>query len=185
MLQNSATVPLELDRYGKEMVRLNEPSRADHAGYDVIVRGMPNEANCVIIKTDEFTPPSKFFQGTKGELKRADFVIIANTQNKKMIVCIELKARKETSSTAEVIQQLKGAQCVIGYCQQIAQQFWGETSLLKDYEYRFVTVRDISISKKTSKTKSDLDALHDTPENMLKINSPNNLYLKQLISSPS
>jgi hypothetical protein len=181
MLQDSATVSLELDNYGKEMVRLHEPPKADHAGYDVVVRGMPNEENCVVIKTDDFIPSSKFFQGTKGELKRADFVIIAIIKGVKVIICIELKATKKTSPTVEIIQQLKGAQCVIGYCQQIAQQFWGETNLLKDYEYRFVTVRDISIPKKTSKTKKDPTALHNTPANMLKIDSPNNLYLRQLI----
>lgn len=182
MLRDSATVSLELDSYGKEVVRLHEPPRADHAGYDVVVRGMPSKENCVVIKTDDFIPPSKFFQGTKGELKRADFVIVANNNGVKVIICIELKAKKETSSITEVIQQLKGAQCVMRYCQQIAQQFWGETNLLRDYEYRFVAVRDISIPKQPTFSKKDSSALHDTPENLLKIDSPHNLYLKQLIS---
>lgn len=182
MLRNSATVPLELDKYGKIMVRLNEPARTDHAGYEVEIRGMPTEENCIIIKTDEFAPPLNFFRGTKGELKRADFVIVANTNDVKVIICIELKATKKTSPAAEIIQQLKGAQCVIEYCQQIGKQFWGNAKFLADYEYRFVTVRDISIPKKTSKTKKDPAALHDTPANMLKIDSPHNLYLKALIS---
>ncbi|MDD4963131.1 MAG: hypothetical protein PHI11_04325 [Gallionella sp.] len=182
MLQDSATVPLEQNIYGKKMVRLCEPKKDDHIGYEVEIHGMPNEENCVVIKTDDFTPPSKFFRGTKGERKRADFVIIANTNDVKVIICIELKATKKTSSSVEVIQQLKGAQCVIEYCQRIGKQFWNNANFLADYEYRFVTVRDISIPKKTSKTKKDPTALHNTPANMLKIDSPNKLYLKQLIS---
>lgn len=183
MLLRSATVPLEPDRYDKGMmVRLCEPKSTDHTGYSVEIRGLPNQEDCVVIKADEFPPTLKFFQGTKGERKRADFIIVANNNNKNVIICIELKAEKQTKPPSEIIQQLKGAQCVIGYCQQIAKHFWGQAQFLEGYEYRFVTMRDISISKKPSFSRVNHTVSHNTPENMLKIDSPYNLYLKQLIS---
>lgn len=49
-------------------------------------------------------------------------------------------------------------------------------------DYRFVSIRDIAINKKPTRI-SPLDGLHDSPERMLKINSPHHLQFKQLVGA--
>ncbi|NEP90051.1 MAG: AAA family ATPase [Okeania sp. SIO2C2] len=92
----------------------------------------------------------------------------------------KMKGRKKTSKEKEIIQQLKGAKCFVDYCQAIGKLFWEKQSFLDDYEYRFVSFKDIKISKKPTQSKSK-DDIHDTPENMLKINSPDYVQFNQLI----
>lgn len=79
----------------------------------------------------------------------------------------------------EIIQQLKGAQCFVAYCREIGQLFWNNPNFLKGYEYRFISIKNISVSKKPSRTKT---AIHDRPEQMLKISSPDYLEFNRLIS---
>ncbi|NEP60630.1 MAG: hypothetical protein F6K31_27135, partial [Symploca sp. SIO2G7] len=120
--------------------------------------------------------------GKRGECKRADFVIIADTDNKKVrkvILCIEMKAGKG-GTESEIIQQLKGAQCFVAYCREIGQLFWNQKNFLKGYEYRFVSLRDISIAKKTTRTSAKIGT-HDCPERMLKITSPHHLQFNRLV----
>jgi hypothetical protein len=40
-----------------------------------------------------------FFTGDKGECKRADFIIIANTTNEKVILCLEMKKSRDSNSS--------------------------------------------------------------------------------------
>ncbi|HEY9852165.1 MAG TPA: hypothetical protein V6D28_22010 [Leptolyngbyaceae cyanobacterium] len=175
MIKDSATVPLE-DPYGngRKQVKLTEPPPAN---YCVTIIGMPDDDEVIIIKADAFSSPNAVFKGNSGECKRADFVIIANTSQRKVILCIEMKAGKG-GSEADIIQQLKGAQCFVAYCREIGQSFWNQPNFLKSYEYRFVSIRDISISKKPSRIDS---GIHDRPDRMLKISSPHNLQFNQLI----
>ncbi len=141
------------------------------------------QKNIVELKeeVDTFRAPTTIFQGNRGECKRADFVIIADTVNKgKFIVCIEMKGGKKTSKEKEIIQQLKGAQCFVDYCQAIGKSFWKKGDFLDDYKYRFVSFKNIKISKKPTQSKSK-DDIHDTPENMLKISSPDYIQFNHLI----
>lgn len=178
MFRNSVTVPLEPNPYtpAKKQVTLQEPDD----DYAITIAGMPVESEVVVIKTDAFTAPKAIFQNSKHECKRADFVIIANTNRHKVIICIELKARSTTSTELEIIQQLKGAKCFVAYCQEIGKMFWDDRSFLENYDYRYVTIRNISISKKTSREKT---GTHDRPEKMLKISSPNYLQFNHLIGN--
>ncbi len=175
MINPSATVPL-LDNYGKKQVILREPAPANYA---VTIYGMPNDDDVIIIKADAFTSPKAIFQGNKGECKRADFVIIADTGQKKVIVCLEMKGGKGGTET-EIIQQLKGAQCFVTYCREIGRSFWNQPNFLKDYLYRFVSIRDISITKKPTRIPPDTPP-HDSPDKMLKISSPDYLTFAYLI----
>jgi len=176
MIKESATVPLVEDSYGKKQVRLTEPALPNCF---VTIRGMPNDAQVIIIKVDDFTSPKAIFGGSKGECKRADFAIIADTGKKKVILCIEMKAKSKTSLEWEIIQQLKGAQCFIAYCQKIGKEFWSAKQFLDAYVYRFVTIRNINIHKKP--TREAMTDNHDCPENMLKVSSPNYLQFNFLI----
>ncbi len=77
-----------------------------------------------------------------------------------------MKGGKKTSKEKEIIQQLKGAQCFVEYCQAIGKSFWEKQDFLDDYKYRFVSIKNIKISKKQTRSKFQ-DDIHDTPENML------------------
>ncbi|QSJ17958.1 hypothetical protein JYQ62_03610 [Nostoc sp. UHCC 0702] len=173
MIKETATVPLE-DSYGKKQVTLIEPQ---HNNYSVTIHGMPDEDEVIIIKADCFSSPDEVFKGNSGECKRADFVIVADTDTKNVIICIELKATK--GSEKEIIQQLTGAQCFVAYCQQIGKAFWREATFLDTYQYRFVSIGHISISKQKTRIERPTDN-HDRPEKMLKIDWPHRLEFNHL-----
>ncbi len=175
IIKDNAKVPL-IDNYGKKQVNLTETHGTD---YSVTIRGIPDDT--LIIKIDLFEAPKSLFQGIKGECKRCDYVIISDSPIKKMIVLIEMKAGKALEK--EVIQQLKGGKCLVKYCQQIGQEFWREIDFLNNYDYRFISLKNISISKKSTRNKKQAQ-LHDSPENMLKIYSPKGLQFNQLIGQP-
>lgn len=147
MIQESATVPL-VEHKGKKQVILKEPPPAD---YSVTIDGMPDDAQVIVIKADAFPAPKTVFINSKGECKRADFVIIADTGKKKVILCIEMKAGKGEPS--EIIQQLLGARCLVAYFRKLGELFWNQPNFLKDYEYRFVCIKNIKLPKK--KTRFD------------------------------
>lgn len=159
LIRDSARVQVD----GKT-VELSEPQH----NYSVRIGGLPKEI--FVIKVDEFKAPSSIFNGSKGECKRADFMIIAASDHKRFIVCIEMKANKSATET-EIIEQLKGAKCFADYCQTVGRSFWGESEFLKKYEFRFVSLRKISIAKQETRLKP-VKGIHNVPERMLKINSP-------------
>jgi hypothetical protein len=175
MIQESATVPLE-DNYGKKKVTLREP---DLPNCFVTIHGMPNDDQVIVIKADAFTSPKAVFTGLKGECKRADFIIVVDTETTKVILCIEMKAKAKTSPEWEIIQQLKGAQCFVAYCQKIGKEFWSAKQFLDAYVYRFVTIRNINIHKKP--IREVITDEHNCPERMLKISSPHHLKFNLLI----
>jgi len=79
----------------------------------------------------------------------------------------------------EVAQQLKGAQCFIGYCREIGRTFWSSPDFLEGYRNRFVKLRLTNGSKRPTKV-SEQQGAHHTPENMLKINGQNHLQFNHL-----
>ncbi|WP_293138796.1 hypothetical protein [Okeania sp. SIO3I5] len=176
MIQPTAIEKLE-SKYQKNIVELKEESD----NYSVTIHGMPDDQKVIVIKVDTFSVPKEIFQGSRGECKRADFVIIANiSKAEKFIVCIEMKGGKKTSKEKEIIQQLKGAKCFVEYCQAIGKSFWEKEDFLDDYKYRFVSFKNIKIPK--SKTRYESKAnIHDTPEKMLKISSPHYVQFNHLI----
>ncbi|MCC3507052.1 MAG: hypothetical protein JGK23_31010, partial [Microcoleus sp. PH2017_19_SFW_U_A] len=181
MIKESATVPLE-EHKGKKQVILKEPPPAD---YSVTIDGMPDDAQVIVIKADAFPAPNKIFTSSKGQCKRADFVIVADTPTEKIIFCIEMKKNKDQNKN--IIQQLTGAKCFVDYCQEIGKAFWNQQNFLEAYEYRFVSIGHISISKgktrnsRSTETNDRLTEIHDRPDRMLKISRPNKLQFNHLI----
>lgn len=168
LLLESALVPIE-NEYGKPLIKLEEKGVKDCFA---LIRNIPSDA--IVIKTDDFPAPSPFFKGTKGECKRADFVIISEV--KKVILHIEIKSGEKDAS--HIIKQLKGAACVVTYCKEVGKHFWGQSDFLEDYAHRFIGIVNLSVSKKPSRYKSA--ALHDSPEKFLKISSPHNIQFNEL-----
>ncbi len=177
ILKEQILVPLE-DRYNKKQVALTE---ADN--YTVKIQGIPD--NTVVIKSDAFPPPKAVFSNSKGECKRADFVIVADMGKKKFLIYIEMKAQPRTSQNFEVIQQFKGAQCFISYCQAIGKLFWEQKEFLDGYECRFVKI--VTKSKRIDKQSSrpNNSTVHDRPDQMLTIKSTDHLQFNQLIGKPA
>ena len=175
MIQDHAKVPLEINQYGKNKVTLVEPQPAN---YSITINGMPDDDEVIIIKADLFSSPKGIFKGGNSECKRADFVIVADTDRKKVILCIEMKAGKG-GVESEIIQQLKGAKCFVVYCQEIGRLFWNKKNFLKGYEYRFVSIKNISIAKQPTRNKNA--PIHDQPDRMLTISSPNYLEFNRLV----
>ena len=171
MIKNAAKLSLE-DNYGKKGVTLTEPQ---HANSSVTIFGMPEDV--IVIKADAFKSPDTVFNGSHGECKRADFVIIADAGNKKVILYIEMKATK--GSEKEIIQQLTGAHCFVAYCQRIGQAFWNEQNFLNGYAHCFVSIAHTSIPKKKTQITRPAGT-HDRPDRMLKIDWPHHLQFNHL-----
>lgn len=135
----------------RNKVILIEPQQPNSS---VTIDGMPDEKNVIVIKADDFKSPETIFRGDHGECKRADFVIIADTGKKKVILCIELKTG-QWGKTKEILQQLEGARCFAEYCREIGKLFWNQPKFLTDYEYRFVSIKNFSVKKQRSIIESD------------------------------
>ena len=166
LIMDEAIISPHTGEYGRPTIILGEPESADHPGYSVTICGIPTDA--IVIKTDMFPPPVKIFKCGNGECRRADFVIIDSKDG--WVIYIELKGGKGDNHKA--IQQLRGAKCVLAYCRSIGQEFWDQPNFLtENYEHRFVSISNISVSKTTSETPPDT-GVHDRPENPLKISSP-------------
>jgi hypothetical protein len=154
--------------------------------YSVTIEGMPNDDQVIVIKADKFESPPHIFNGTKGEGKRADFVIIANTNTEKIILCIELKKKKDREKF--IINQLMGAKCFIFYCQEIGKNFWNQYNFLDDYQYHFVSIGRISVPRKSTRPSKSKESnfsyitIHNNPGKILKISSPHNLQYDHLIA---
>ncbi len=171
LIKESAKQAL-VDNYGKKQTTLTEPQCP---GVSVTISGLPD--NVIVIKADAFVSPDTVFIGAHGECKRADFVIVADTGTKKVIICIEMKATKGVEK--EIIQQLIGAQCFVGYCQEIGKAFWNQPEFLKGYVYRFVSISQISIAKNKTRVNRQT-GIHDRPDRMLKIAYPHHLQFNHL-----
>jgi len=170
MIRDCAIVELEYKKeYKRDSYLLKLTENQDN--YSFVVNGMPKPDEVIVINLDEFFDVRKIFTGSKGECKRADFIIIANTTSEKVILCLEMKKSRDDNSS--IIKQLKGAKCFVSYCREIGRLFWNQPDFLQDYQYRFVSIKNISISKTTtsSRKSSQKNEIHDQPEKMLKISA--------------
>lgn len=170
MIRDCAIVELEYKKeYKRDSYLLKLIENQDN--YSFVVNGMPKPDEVIVINLDEFFDVRKIFTGSKGECKRADFIIIANTPTEKVILCLEMKKGKDSNTS--ITKQLKGAKCFVSYCREIGRLFWNQPDFLQDYQYRFVSIKNISISKtNTSSGKSSQKSeIHDQPEKMLKISA--------------
>jgi hypothetical protein len=171
MIKPAAKISLVGDG-NKKTVTLNEPQQPKST---VTIVGIPESA--IVIKVNLFRSPDTVFVGTKGECKRADFIIVADSLHKKSIVYIEMKLTRD--SEKEIMQQLTGARCFMTYCQNLGKEFWERPEFLNDYNHRFVSIKHTGTQKR--KTRHDRPTEnHDSPARMLKISSPHRLEFNQL-----
>lgn len=192
LIKDKALVTVEEDWPGKErgkkndkkfFLKLKEPVGKESSGYEIKILNTPEDT--IAIKSDMFSFPEKIFRSTRGEGKRADYVIIASDGEKNWIVYIEMKRGKHGQG-GHIVQQLQGSKCFIDYCRTVVQTFWRESSFLeeKDYQQRYVSVENID-GKKRPIRKIRNPSSHNCPENMLKISSPaqKGIWFRELVGS--
>ena len=175
MLVGRAQVRLQ-QRHNRLSVELTD----SQAGTTVEIKGLPPDS--IVIRSEDFKDPLTIFNGSKGERKRADFVIVANDKSeRKWIICLETKGGNKTRT--EVVQQLKGAYCFIGYCRCIGKSFWEYEEFLDGYQYRFVSVVRLNDpSKRSTENFYYTEKLHDRPEVFLKISRMFSIHFSKLIN---
>ena len=95
---------------GRPSVQLTD----SQSGITVEIKGLPY--NTIVIRAENFENPLTVFNGSRGERKRADFVIVSNDESeRKWIICIETQ-EMDAKLASHVVQQLKGAYCFVSYC---------------------------------------------------------------------
>lgn len=171
MIKDAAKVEVA-EHYGRKMVELVE---SQHPGSTVTVFGLPDDA--IVIKVDAFQSPDAVFVGSRGECKRADFVIIGEVRDTQVVIYIEMKATKAREH--EIIHQLTGAQCFLAYCCEIGKTFWRQPMFLGGRVERFVSISHTSINKTPTRVTRQ-SPVHDRPERMLKLASPHHVEFNHL-----
>ena len=173
MIKKSATEAL-IDNYEKKKVTLIEQGVSS-----VIISGMPEDS--IVIKVDDsFKSPDSIFRcsKSKGHCKRADYVIVADMDKKKVILYIELKRTKDSEKS--IMKQLMGARCFMAYCQEIGRSFWEKQDFLDGYECRFISIGHTGIAKQRTRIERK-SKVHDQPEFMMKIDWPSYLQFNRLV----
>ena len=145
---------------GKNYIKLDE----EKENYGLMVVGCPNDA--IAIKCDMFPEPNAVFRGKYGECKRADFIIISS--EKECIIVLELKKANKHVREDDVILQLKGARCVLDYCNSVIYRFLGKEDVLSNYKERYFK----SVQKGSKKRPFNLKIspyVNDLPDRFDKI----------------
>lgn len=177
MLNPHTQVPLQSGR-GRPSVQLTDLQ----SGATVEIKGLPH--NSIVIRTEDFENPLTVFNGSKGERKRADFVIVSNDERgKKWIICIETQ-EMDSKLASHVIQQLKGASCFVSYCRCIGKSFWEYEEFLDGYQYRFVSIVELNFNRSRRRTHPfhSQGELHNRPDLFLKISQSPTVYFRNLIN---
>ena len=183
LIKTEALASVEYE-YNKKIIVLEEPGNQQQSAYSLKIRNVPDDI--IAFKADAFPPPNRIFKNSKGECKRADYVVIASDDKTNWIVHIEMKSGKGDSEK-EIEHQLRGAQCLVAYCRAIGQKFWQEPTFLekKNYQQRFISIKNIKVARRETLIEPK-SGQHDLPERMLKINAPakGNLQFKKLVGKP-
>ena len=177
MIMDSAKVNLESGSDpDKASVTLKEPQSPTS---EVTIYGLPLDA--IVIKVDKFKSPDTILTETRDQRKRSDYIIVANKKDKMNILYIEIKTTK--GKEKDIIKQLKGSVCFVGYCKEIAKEFWHKNDLLSKFNPRFVSfTRTSSIGKKRTRIDKN-HSPNDTPERMMKLSNPHKEQFNKLVGA--
>lgn len=133
---------------------------------------MPDDT--LVFKVDAFPAPHSFFNDVNGVRKRADYVLLAQKADKKRALFIEMKRTK--GKEHEIHAQLRGAACVLDYCNAILARFFGENSIAKGFAERYVSIGG-------NQQKNLLETimwLTEMPQSMIRQNECRNLKVIHL-----
>lgn len=175
MLSPGAQVPLQQTAGTCSVILKDKQAKTT-----VEITDLPHDS--IVIRAEAFKQPN-VFKGSKGERRRADFVIVSNAENENWIICIETQAG--TGKDAKhVEQQLRGAQCFMGYCKCVGKSFWQSGNFLDDYQHRFVSISGININKQSTRFYKPRNPArktpHDSPNVFLEILGHQSLHFDEL-----
>lgn len=174
LIKQNATLQLERTSYDKTILILEETSV--ETPYSVTIKGVPRDA--FVIKVDKFQPPDDIIKCMHGECKRADYVIIAQSDRGRYMIYIEMK--KGGGKRKAIVQQLKGAACFVAYCRELVRTFFQQPEFLTlEYENRYVSIKNIGI-KKIPTSLNLPTKTNNTPEDMLTISGKEVLHFNEL-----
>jgi len=157
LIQEGVIISPDIDDNGIYSVTLKESK-----DYEFRIDKVPE--NSFAIKCDMFPVLNEkkivtFFRGEKGECKRADYALICESEKRIMFFEITKSSNKTVS---EAILQLKGAKCIIDYCEIIAEMFWKEGKIFGGFQctyyiiYLSMTPRH-SFNRRNTTNSSDID----------------------------
>lgn len=169
VLQPAIVVPLD-DHYNRKKLVLREKQANDSC---VEIYNVPEDS--IVIDLDRAFSNQGLFRGSQGECKRADYVLISETEQ--TVLFIELK--QGTKERTEIIGQLRGALCVFEYCQVIAREFFHEPAFLRHYQQRFVAFKHTSSRQRKTVIERGV-AVHATPEQALMVSNARSVQFKQM-----
>lgn len=180
LLNKATLVPIDA-----RQAKLKETETGTGSSYHVILKGLPDDT--LILKTDKFPSPDKFFDcnNNSGICKRADYVVV----NEQKMIFIELKKTKARKNNTK--KQLLGAQCVMDYCIAVGRRFFGHDPFLKNAVKKphFVSIvtKGNSIRKRNTRIWKQSPGktvrhLNNTPEAMLQLKGGNSLHYGQLLA---
>ena len=177
MIMDSAKVNLESGSDpDKASVTLKEPQSPTS---EVTIYGLPLDA--IVIKVDKFKSPDMILTEARGQRKRSDYIIVANKNGKKYILYIEIKTT--IGKEKDIIKQLKGSVCFVGYCKEIAKEFWHENDFLSEFEYRFVSItRTTSLNKRKTRLDKKYNP-NNTAERLMKLSYPDRPQFNHLVGA--
>lgn len=176
MLTSGAQLPLK-QTTGKPSVTLKDKQ----ANTSVEITDIPSDS--IVIRAEVFKPPN-ILTAQKGQRRRADFVIVSITETDNWIICIE--TQKGTGKDRDYVeQQLRGAECFIGYCKCIGKSFWQSAKFLDGYKYRFISISGINIDKQSTRfyipQNQPSGQLHNNPDTFREFYDRQTLYFNELI----
>lgn len=126
--------------------------------------------NTLAIKSDDFNEANKFFNSTKNECKRSDYIIISTNNSDKWAIFVELKQSTAHSKPKDIINQLRGTRCFYEYCCYTIHQFWGDSApVLDEYNERYVVFPNTNGSRKRPVGYDVNEPIHNNPKEARKI----------------
>ncbi|HJJ53889.1 MAG TPA: hypothetical protein O0X66_05255 [Methanocorpusculum sp.] len=126
--------------------------------------------NTLAIKSDYFDEANKFFNSTKGECKRSDYIIISTNNADKWAIFVELKQSTAHSKQKDIINQLRGTRCFYEYCRYTIRQFWSDIApVLDEYNERYVVFPNTNGSRKRPVVYDVNGPIHNNPKEARKI----------------
>ena len=109
--------------HGEAVLFLPEPA----SDYKLNIKKPPQDI--YVIRYNRFPDTNRFFCGGNLECKRADYILISDTDS--TICILELKRSNKSATCQEIIAQLKGAKCIIDYFESAADAFLNQKDILK------------------------------------------------------
>lgn len=169
MINDSAKIQLE-NHYDKRKAVLIEHGTT---GSRLEIFNIPSDA--IIIDVDSNFENQKIFSGASDECKRSDYIIISESE--RVVLFIEMK--KGSSSTSEIVKQLKGSLCIFNYCQAIAREFFDRDDFLSTYKKRFIAFKNVNLDKKKTRIDKRKNS-HSSPDTLMKVSQTNNIQFKKI-----